>query len=85
MVDIIKFMEKLIEDMHDIEWVIETIVEGKKVVKNEDNCLEVDGELYEEQDDFYIKQWTDSSGDGYYGVIFYPLENNKYLKINYYC
>ncbi|MBD5639473.1 MULTISPECIES: hypothetical protein [Clostridium] len=85
MVDIMKFMQKLIEDMNDIGWMIEKIVDGKKVVKNDDNYLEIDGELYDEQDDFYIKQWTDSCGDGYYGVIFYPLENNKYLKINYSC
>ncbi len=30
MVDIMKFMQKLIEDMNDIGWMIEKIVDGKK-------------------------------------------------------
>lgn len=85
MVDVLKFIETLVEDMEGSDWTIEMIVEGERVIDNDTNYLEVDNSLYEEQDNFYIKQWTGYCGDDYYGVIFYPIKNNKYLKINYSC
>lgn len=83
--DILNFIENLIQDMDDIGWTIEKIVEGEKVIEDDDNYLKVDGILYEEQDNIYIKQWTGYCEDDYYGVIFYPVQDNKYLKINYSC
>jgi hypothetical protein len=56
--DVLKFIETLVEDMKGADWTIEKIVEGEKVIENDTNYLEVDNSLYEEQDNFYIKQWT---------------------------
>ncbi|MDU1095115.1 MAG: hypothetical protein E7A11_14460 [Clostridium sp.] len=82
----LKFIETLIEDMEGISWSIVKIVEGEKVVEDDTNYLKVEeGNIYEEQDNFYIKQWTGYCEDDYYGVIYYPIKDNKYLEIRYSC
>ena len=69
--------------MEDIEyWNISGIVEGKV---DKDECLLVDGYLYEKQDDVFIKQWSGCCEDDYHGLIFYKIDGNKYLKISYNC
>lgn len=83
--DILNFLETLIEDMEECNWSIECIVEGVKITENNKEYLNVDNSLYEKQDTLYIKQWTGCCEDDYYGVIFYPITDNKYLKINYSC
>lgn len=85
MVDILKFIETLLEDMEGADWTIDKIVFGQKVIEDDTNYLKVDNSLYEEQDNFYIRQCTGYCEDDYYGVIFYPINDNKYLKINYSC
>ena len=85
MKDILNFIETLVNDMEDTEWTIEKIVEGKKITKDEGNYLEVDNEFFEEQNNYYIKQWVGYCEDDFSGIIFYPIKDNKYLKINYIC
>lgn len=82
---ILEFIEKLVEEMEETEWTIEKIVTGEKEIINDVNFLKVNGLFYEESDGLYIKQWTGYCGDDYYGVIYYPIKDNKYLKINYRC
>lgn len=36
MTDILKFMENLIDDMNDLSWTIEKIVQGEKVVEDDE-------------------------------------------------
>ena len=72
----------------DMEWGydLSNIVELEKQYneKNKKYYLYDGNDIAYQQNNYFIWQHTQYE-DNYYGCIYYPLEDNKYLKIEYSC
>lgn len=81
----VEFLENLIEDLKGVDWYIDSVIQGTELIKNDKKVLLIDDIEYEEQSGHYISQWKSDCENSYIGVIFYPITENKYLKISYCC
>lgn len=87
--EIIKFLEKLIDDLRDSSWTVSGIVEIRKFTRDGKNFCKIKGNdespTFEKQDDEYIVQWTGYCEDDFSGIILKPLDGTRYLEIDYTC
>ena len=82
----IKQIIKIHSDI-DMEWGfnLSSIVELEKQYneKSKKYYLFDGNDIAYQQDNYFI--WQRAQYDNFYGYIYYPLEDNKYLKIEYSC
>jgi hypothetical protein len=83
--EVLKFISDLLEEMNDVSWSIKKIVDYKVIKEDEKEYAKVnDVGDFERQDDIFISQ-TQSGEDMFYGIIIYPINEQKALMINYAC
>lgn len=71
-------------DMDYGTWLVDVVELEKHYDENrEEYYLYGERHLAYQQNNYFI--WQVTYEDNYYGCIYYPLENNKYLKIEYSC
>lgn len=82
-----KEIEKIITENSDVDmysaWFVNIVELEKYYDENREEYYLYDGEYNAyQQNNYFLWQVTEYE-DSFYGCIYYPLENNKYLQINY--
>lgn len=85
--EVVHFIQKLIDFMDGNMWGIESIVEITVCEENGKTIAKIEGDehIYERQDDHFICQTCGYLGDDYSGFMLIPMDGVKYLKISFCC
>ncbi len=78
------FIKDLVEEMEDLQWQIDAVVQFEVVTEDNHLLAKVDEYSYKKQDNYYLEQWTVFE-DSYAGTIIYPITDKLALKISYNC
>lgn len=85
MTEVIKFMEKLLEEMQDTSWSILEITDYKETIEDGGLVAKLpNGETYRYQGEYFIEE-IKTDDDCYSGKIIYPITDKKALVIEYDC
>jgi hypothetical protein len=83
--EIVKFFERITEDMEGINWHIVGLTSFIEVVENDLIYAELpNGYTYDKQDDYYLHQ-TQHGEDYFTGTIIYPIAKEKAVIVEYDC
>lgn len=85
MEEVVKFFEKLSEDMNGLTWSVSGLTDYKEVTENDNAYAELsDGSTFDKQDDYYLYQ-VQHGEDYFSGTIIYPITEDKAIIIHYDC